>query len=81
MSDLKAEVEAIEYEHWMLLETGRVLRDRWGHGLALVEANAYIESHAIHLRNLIEFLFIKGAGGKLMQADDAVFGAKWNEQM
>ncbi|MFA5907367.1 MAG: hypothetical protein WC815_01185 [Vicinamibacterales bacterium] len=78
MSRLEREVQAIEYERWMLHETGLVLRTRWNQ-LRLVDANTYIESHAIHLRNLIEFLF-DPSDKNHMCASDAAFGAvSWNE--
>jgi hypothetical protein len=56
--NLALQIEAIEYEHWMLLETSRIMTMQWLQ-FDRVTANAFVEAHAIHLRNLIEFLFDK----------------------
>ncbi len=81
MTTLRDEVEAIEYEHWMLLETGNILRTRAAN-LPTVEWNAHVEAHVIHLRNVTEFLFQradKKVDARLLKAADETYGACWLE--
>jgi hypothetical protein len=71
--NLALQIEAIEYEHWMLLETSRIMTAQWLQ-FDRVTANAFVEAHAIHLRNLIEFLFDKPDPLRMRAAD---FVAGW----
>lgn len=71
--NLALQIEAIEYEHWMLLETSRIITMQWPQ-FDRVTANAFVEAHAIHLRNLIEFLFDKPDPLRMRAAD---FVAGW----
>jgi len=69
--NLALQIEAIEYEHWMLLETSRMMTTGWLQ-LDRVTANAFVEAHAIHLRNLIEFLFDRPDRLRMRAADFVV---------
>jgi len=72
-SERPAALEHITYEWWMLWEMA-VWLDGHG-GLRDAEYNAHVESAAIHLRNLSQFLAKPGDSRDIRPGD---FGVEWS---
>jgi len=71
----KQTIAHLAYEVWMLVRTRQLIVERWDQ-LDRVVANAVIEAHAVHVRNLICFLFDRSDGKKIRASD---FVPEWRE--
>ena len=71
----KQTIEHLAYEIWMLVRTRQLILERWEQ-LDRVVANAVIEAHAVHVRNLICFLFDRSDGKEIRASD---FVPEWQE--